>query len=88
MDFYIANLIVLVGIFAAASYAQQTRKSESLQPSDRDGGESAQLEKLSYLDKPGGFEQFRNAFLKVYALAIAADWLQVRCCPALFGHTI
>lgn len=81
VDAYLVNLVLLVGLIAGALYSRTQKQQpqagpppeSSVEASDdkegRDGGDS-----MSDLR----FRAFRNRFLRVYVLAVAADWLQVR----------
>jgi MFS family permease len=84
---YVANLVVLAILLVIAAYSQhQQRKTTkisllppNLQKDDRpetiDDGPHDLGRRDTTTDR---FFSFRNQFLQVYVLAMAADWLQVR----------
>ena len=81
IDAYLANLALLVVLISGAIYARSRGKL----PGGAAPGHS--VEAPDGADKEGHdgpdtsgdlrFRAFRNRFLRVYVLAVAADWLQV-----------
>lgn len=93
MSFYQLNL----GIFAAGNayllYRQYQREqkppAEALQPlpdDDTDRDVELELPEIVAASK-AAVSKFKWDFFLVYALAVAADWLQVRQSSPLLSHT-
>ena len=89
VDAYLVNLALLVVLIGAGIYSQTRQKDAPafapLPAEDDDTeletGEDKGDDKEGY-NGPGSnadlrFRAFRNRFLRVYVLAVAADWLQV-----------
>lgn len=85
MSLYVANLVVVAVLLAMAAYWQQQRNTKTsllppqLQEVDRHETIDDELHDLDRCETTADkFFSFRNRFLRVYGLATAADWLQVR----------
>lgn len=85
VDAYLVNLAVLVALIASGIYSR-TQKQQPQAGSPSENSVEAKDKEEAY---DGGdttsdlrFRAFRNRFLRVYVLAVGADWLQVRP-PAL-----
>ena len=80
VDAYLVNLALLVVLITAGIYSRSREKPQAAGPSD-----SAELDTEASKEGSNGgdstsdvrFRAFRNRFLRVYVLAVAADWLQV-----------
>lgn len=79
VDAYIVNLALLVVLIAAGIYSRSREKpqAQSGEPeADKEDGHGDATSELR-------FRAFRNRFLRVYVLAVAADWLQVLPTPPM-----
>lgn len=78
IDAYLVNLALLVLLIGAGIYSRTQQK-----PADAAGPELETAADKEGYDGPDStsdvrFRAFRNRYLRVYVLAVAADWLQVR----------
>lgn len=83
VDAYLVNLALLVALIAGAIYSR-TQKQSPAGPSPESSEEAHDKEGHDGGDTTSDlrFRAFCNRFLRVYVLAVGADWLQVRPPPA------
>ncbi|KAJ3548727.1 hypothetical protein NM208_g861 [Fusarium decemcellulare] len=86
MDPYFAALVVLGLLLSSSSVWQWKPRPKGLSPQDQPfpgPGKYLNFTTTRYQD----FCRFRNHFLRVYALAVAADWLQGSFIYSLYRNT-
>ncbi|SPO06823.1 related to major facilitator superfamily domain-containing protein 5 [Cephalotrichum gorgonifer] len=92
---YVLNLAVLVGLLGWASYSRAMRQrkrtpvamSESMAAADEETAAGEEEPKGPDAMAEAKWYAFRNRFLRVYVLAVGADWLQGSFIYSLYKNT-
>lgn len=79
-DAYLVNLALLVALIAGGIYSRTQKQQPQAGPPPESSVEANDKESYDGGDTTSDlrFRAFRNRFLRVYVLAVGADWLQVR----------